>query len=81
MHTRNINVKTAAYDASGGWGKAIRQAPEKAHYNVASAEEAYAHYCDPFTRFDICIYFLRGFAESLLKISEARLLKLTSKTR
>ncbi|MCT4709171.1 hypothetical protein MUA04_03020 [Enterobacteriaceae bacterium H11S18] len=37
--------------------------------NVAFAEEAHAHYGDPFTRRDACIYFLRDFAESLRRIS------------
>jgi len=81
MHTQSVNPRTAAHESSERWGEAIRQALEKAHYNVASAEEAHAHYGDPFTRFDICIYFLRGIAESLRRISGTPWLKLTSKTR
>lgn len=69
MHTQSVTPRTAAHESSETWGKTIRRVLNNAHYNVASAEEAHAHYGDPFTRFDICTYFLRGIAESLRRIS------------
>ncbi|MBJ9325008.1 hypothetical protein ACNJNU_26450 [Citrobacter freundii] len=60
MHTRNVNVKTAAQESSGRWMKKIAWIIDRAHYNVASAQEAHAHYADTFTRTDACLYFIRG---------------------
>jgi len=62
MNTQN--VKTAAPESTERCSEKLRRIIDKAHNNVACAEEAHLHYGEKFTRFDVCNYFVRGaFAE------------------
>ncbi|WP_230354326.1 hypothetical protein [Lelliottia sp. WAP21] len=60
MNTQNVNVKTATKESSERWVKNIARIIDRAHYNVACAQEAHAHYGDKFTSADTCLYFIRG---------------------
>lgn len=63
MNTHNVN--TAAPESSERWGKTINRILNEAHYEVACAEEACAHYGQRFTRLDACSYFIRGVLTAL----------------
>lgn len=63
MHTQNI--KTAASESTGRWGKTLVRIIDAAHCNVACAEEASAHYGERFTRLDACSSFIRGALSAL----------------
>ncbi|WP_395306062.1 hypothetical protein [Enterobacter sp. ECC-019] len=60
MHTRNVNVKTAAQESTGRWVKKMARIIDRGHYNAACAQEDHAHYRNKFTRTDACLYFIRG---------------------
>ncbi|MFO6300450.1 hypothetical protein [Rahnella selenatireducens] len=67
MHTHNVNVKTATRKTPERCSKKLRRIIDKAHSNVACAEEAHLHYGEKFTRFDVCNYFIRGAFAQLNK--------------
>ncbi|MDV7024465.1 MULTISPECIES: hypothetical protein [Atlantibacter] len=60
MHTQNVNVRTATRKSNERWVKNIARIIDRAHYNVACAEEAHAHYGEKLTLTDTCVYFIRG---------------------
>ncbi len=67
MHTRNVNVKTAAQESTGRWVKQMARIIDRGHYNAACAQEAHAHYGNKFTRTDTCLYFIRGALSEIIK--------------
>ncbi|ELE9247877.1 hypothetical protein [Enterobacter asburiae] len=69
MHTRNVNVKTAAQESTGRWVKKMARIIDRGHYNVACAQEAHAHYGNKFTRTDACLYFIRGALSAIFQKS------------
>ncbi|HHA1672080.1 TPA: hypothetical protein ACOEF8_004121 [Enterobacter roggenkampii] len=69
MHTRNVNVKTAAQESTGRWVKKMARIIDRGHYNVACAQEAHAHYGNKFTRTDACLYFIRGAMSEIFQKS------------
>ena len=50
------------------WGEIARHIWNRAHYNVACAEEANAHYGDKFTSLRACSYFIRGAVYEVAKL-------------
>jgi len=56
----SLNVKTAIKKSIARWVKSMSRVIDEAQYNVACAEEAYAHYGERFTRLDACSCFIRG---------------------
>jgi len=79
MHTRNVNVSTAAQESSRKIGgeyvvlsalaarikRPLVRAIDKAQFHAAMAIEAHAHYGEPFTRLDLCRYLIEGFVQGL----------------
>ncbi|BCU50902.1 Uncharacterised protein [Citrobacter amalonaticus] len=79
MHTRNVNVRTAAQESSRKIGgksiflaalampvtRRIARATDKARFHAAMAEEAHAHYGEPFTPLDLCRNLIEGFVQGL----------------
>ncbi len=77
MHTHNVNVKTAAQETAGRWGKntsvhhkAVTKSPfrrllaaarDAADYSVACEQEASHHYGHTFTRLDHAVTWFSGF--------------------
>ncbi|EEB5495326.1 hypothetical protein M8V30_004381 [Salmonella enterica] len=69
MNTQNVNVKTATKESSERWVKNIARIIGRAHFSVACAQEAHAHYGDKFTRVDTCLYFIRGALSAIVQKS------------
>ena len=77
MHTRNVNVRTAAPESSRKIGgvvlsalavrikRQIVRAIDKAQFHAAMAMEAHAHYGEPFTQFDLCRNLIEGFVQGV----------------
>ena len=69
MNTQNVNVKTATKESTERWVNRIAWIMDRAHYNVACAQEAHAHYGDKFSRTDTCLYFIRGALSEMFQKS------------
>ncbi|HHL2459826.1 hypothetical protein J8Z82_10305 [Yersinia enterocolitica] len=77
MNTQNVNIKTATPKSSERYGEGqnnhaktrgvLRQALEDAIGEVAMAEEAHAHYGEPFGFKDVIHYWISGFFSSFKK--------------
>ena len=59
-----LNVMTIATERGR---KTLTRIIDRAHYNVACAQEAHAHYGFRFTRTDTCVYFIRGTLEAIVR--------------
>ncbi|EAB2795974.1 hypothetical protein PQY04_001572 [Salmonella enterica] len=62
-----LNVMTIATALSERGWKTLARIIDRAHYNVACAQEAHAHYGFRFTRTDTCVYFIRGALEAIVR--------------
>ncbi|EBI7725067.1 hypothetical protein B6B62_23120 [Salmonella enterica] len=47
--------------------KTLARIIDRAHYNVACAQEAHVHYGFRFTQTDTCVYFIRGALEAIVR--------------
>lgn len=65
MNRLNVTINITALSEKGQ--KALARIIDRAHYNVACAQEAHAHYGFRFTRTDTCMYFIRGALEAIVR--------------
>lgn len=65
MNRLNVTINITAL--SQREPKALARINDRAHYHVACAQEAHAHYDARFTRTDTCVYFIRGTLEAIVR--------------
>ncbi|EAA8757264.1 hypothetical protein DU216_23335 [Salmonella enterica subsp. enterica serovar Sandiego] len=65
MNRLNVTINITALSQRGP--KALARIIDRAHYHVACAQEAHAHYGARFTRTDTCVYFIRGALEAIVR--------------
>ncbi|HAF2546770.1 TPA: hypothetical protein G9F23_002661 [Salmonella enterica] len=65
MNRLNVTINITAL--SQREPKALARINDRAHYHVACAQEAHAHYDARFTRTDTCVYFIRGALEAIVR--------------
>ncbi|WP_456201312.1 hypothetical protein [Enterobacter dykesii] len=69
MHTRNVNIKTAAQESSRKIYGKIARIIGRGYYNMFCLKQVHEHYGDKFTRTDACLYFIRGALSEITKKS------------
>ncbi|EAA7987354.1 hypothetical protein ACEWQ7_003877 [Salmonella enterica] len=62
-----FNVMTIATALSERGRKTLARIIDRAHYNVACAQEAHVYYGFRFTQTDTCVYFIRGALEAIVR--------------